>query len=63
MWDLKQAVGIMGTAQLGATLNDDETTAIVAFLQALTGKLPEVTVPVLPAETADTPRPTAEIKK
>jgi cytochrome c peroxidase len=28
---------------------------------SLTGLLPEVSVPVLPAETATTPRPTAEI--
>ena len=27
-----------------------------------TGKLPDVTLPVLPAETADTPRPTGEVK-
>jgi cytochrome c peroxidase len=63
VWDLKEAVAVMGTAQLGATLNDDETTAIVAFLESLTGKLPEITVPQLPAETATTPRPTAEVVK
>src|SRR5690606_37810229 len=32
VWDLKQAVGIMATSQLGADLNDDEVDAIVAFL-------------------------------
>lgn len=62
VWDLKQAVGIMGSSQLGAELSDDEETKIVAFLGALTGKLPDVTLPVLPAETADTPRPTGEVK-
>lgn len=57
VWDLKQAVSIMGTAQLGATLTDDEANAITAFLQSLTGEMPKVELPVLPAETADTPRP------
>ena len=62
VWDLKQAVAIMGTSQLGADLKDDEVTQIVAFLESLTGKMPEVTYPVLPAETAATPRPTGEVK-
>ncbi len=62
VWDLKQAVGIMGTSQLGAELNDEEVTQITAFLHSLTGKLPEITYPVLPPETADTPRPTGEVK-
>jgi len=57
VWDLKQAVAVMGTAQLGEELQDEEVDLIVAFLNSLTGKMPEVTYPVLPAETADTPRP------
>ena len=35
VWDLKQAVAIMGTSQLGAELNDEEVTQIVAFLESL----------------------------
>ena len=61
VWDLKQAVAIMGASQLGEDLSDQETDEIVAFLQSLTGKIPVVTYPVLPAETADTPRPSGEI--
>jgi Cytochrome c peroxidase len=61
VWDLKQAVAIMGTAQLGEELNEEEVDLIVAFLDSLTGKMPEVTYPVLPAETADTPKPTAQV--
>ena len=57
VWDLKQAVAVMGTAQLGEELQDEEVDLIVAFLNSLTGKVPEVTYPVLPAETADTPKP------
>lgn len=57
VWDLKQAVAVMGTAQLGEELQDEEVDLIVAFLNSLTGKMPQVTYPVLPAETADTPRP------
>lgn len=61
VWDLNEAVAIMGSSQLGEELNDEEVVAITAFLQSLTGKMPEVTYPVLPPETAATPRPTSEI--
>jgi len=61
VWDLKEAVTIMGEAQLGEELNEQEVVAIVAFLGSLTGKVPEVTYPILPAETATTPRPTGEV--
>ena len=62
VWDLQQAVQIMGEAQLGEKLSDEDSAKIVAFLQSLTGKMPEVTYPILPPETADTPRPTGEVK-
>ncbi len=62
VWDLKVAVQIMGESQLGEDLSDEEADQIVAFLGALTGDMPEVTYPVLPAETAATPRPTGEVK-
>jgi cytochrome c peroxidase len=62
VWDLKVAVQIMGTSQLGTEINDAEADQIVAFLGALTGKMPEVVYPVLPAETLKTPRPTGEVQ-
>ncbi|MCM2475605.1 cytochrome-c peroxidase [Rhizobium sp. CG5] len=62
VWDLKQAVGIMGVSQLGEAINDQESDKIVAFLESLTGRVPEVTYPILPAETDKTPRPSGEIK-
>lgn len=62
VWDLKVAVQIMGESQLGEDISDAEADQIVAFLGALTGKVPEVTYPILPAETAATPRPTGEVK-
>jgi cytochrome c peroxidase len=61
VWDLKQAVAIMGTAQLGETLEEKDVDLIVAFLGSLTGKAPDVTYPILPAETAATPRPVIQI--
>ena len=61
VWDLEVAVAIMGTSQLGTELNDDEVDKIVAFLGSLTGEVPQVTYPVLPTETLDTPRPTGEV--
>ncbi|PJE32214.1 Cytochrome c551 peroxidase precursor [Pseudooceanicola marinus] len=57
VWDLKVAVQIMAESQLGEELSDEDATSIVAFLDSLTGEMPEITLPVLPAETADTPRP------
>ena len=62
VWDLKVAVQLMGESQLGEDLSDEEADQIVAFLEALTGDVPEVVYPVLPAETAATPRPTGEVK-
>ena len=62
VWDLKTAVQIMGESQLGEDLTDDEAAKITAFLVSLTGEMPEVVYPVLPAETAETPRPTGEVK-
>jgi cytochrome c peroxidase len=57
VWDLEQAVAVMGTAQLGAKLTDDEVVTIAAFLRSLTGEQPVVEYPLLPLETAETPRP------
>lgn len=61
VWNLKQAVAVMGTAQLGEELKNEEVDLIVAFLDSLTGKMPEVSYPVLPAETDATPRPSGEV--
>ncbi len=57
VWDLEQAVAIMGSAQLGRELDGDEAGAIAAFLRTLTGRQPTVEYPILPPSTADTPRP------
>ena len=61
VWDLDQAVGIMGSAQLGQQLSDDETRTIVAFLKTLTGKQPVVEYPILPTHTAETPLPDVSV--
>ncbi|EIL99408.1 cytochrome c551 peroxidase [Rhodanobacter thiooxydans LCS2] len=57
VWDLRQAIAIMGSSQLGATLTDDEVGKIQTFLGALTGEQPVVTLPILPPSVATTPRP------
>ncbi len=57
VWDLRQAVAIMGSSQLGATLSDDDVTQIDAFLGSLTGDQPRVTLPILPPSVVTTPRP------
>ncbi|MCS7266556.1 MAG: cytochrome-c peroxidase [Geminicoccaceae bacterium] len=61
VWDLRQAVAIMGSAQLGRELNSEEVEKIAAFLESLTGTPPAVVYPILPPETASTPKPTAEV--
>jgi cytochrome c peroxidase len=63
VWDLKQAVAIMGTSQLGQELKPNEVDLITEFLHSLTGKMPPITYPILPPETAGTPRPSVEILK
>lgn len=57
VWSLEEAVAVMGTAQLGTELADDEVHSIVAFLKTLTGQIPEIRYPVLPPSTDTTPRP------
>lgn len=57
VWRLDEAVGVMGSVQLGAELTADDVEAIVAFLESLNGAQPDVRYPVLPAHTAATPPP------
>ncbi len=61
VWDLKVAVQIMAESQLGEEISDSSADEIVAFLESLTGEMPVVTYPVLPPETATTPRPSGEV--
>lgn len=56
-WDLKQAVAVMGEAQLGEKLTEAEIEEVTAFLTALTGEQPRVEFPLLPPSVATTPRP------
>lgn len=57
VWKLDDAVKIMGTAQLGATLNNDEVGKIVAFLKTTNGMQPKVVHPILPPNSDTTPKP------
>ena len=57
VWNLKEAVGIMGSAQLGIQLTDEDIDKITAFLRTLTGEQPKVEYPILPPTTDDTPQP------
>ena len=63
VWDLEQAVAIMGTSQLGEDLSDDEIKKITAFLKTLTGEQPKVDYPILPVETSETPKPELMVVK
>lgn len=57
VWDLKEAVAIMGSAQLGIKLSDTEINKIAAFLKTTTGVQPKIEYPILPAPSKDTPKP------
>lgn len=59
IWDLGEAVRIMGRIQIGQKLTNDDVDAIVAFLHSLEGKMPKeaLMLPVLPASTLATPKP------
>ena len=58
VWDLKQAVAIMGDAQLGkGALSEEDIEDITAFLKTLTGRQPRVVYPILPPSTDRTPKP------
>ncbi|AAV93648.1 cytochrome-c peroxidase [Ruegeria pomeroyi] len=63
VWELEAAVSIMASSQLGADLSEEETAAITAFLHSLTGEVPQVVYPVLPAETSGTPRPDGAVQR
>ena len=56
-WDLRQAVAVMGTSQLGTELTAQEIDNVVAFLDSLTGDQPKLEYPMLPPGVAATPRP------
>jgi cytochrome c peroxidase len=57
VWSLRTAVAIMGSAQLGISLTENEAEKIVAFLRTTTGVQPKVEYPILPARTERTPKP------
>ncbi|ABC22589.1 cytochrome-c peroxidase [Rhodospirillum rubrum] len=57
VWDLEQAVAVMGSSQLGETLSESDVKAITAFLTTLTGVMPKVEYPILPVSTRETPKP------
>ncbi len=57
VWNLKEAIEIMGETQLGVKLTKKEVASIETFLKALTGDKPTVEFPMLPARTDKTPIP------
>lgn len=57
VWDLKQAVATMAAVQLDAKLKDREIEDLTTFLKTLTGQIPKIEYPVLPAHTNETPQP------
>ncbi len=57
VWDLKEAIKVMGAAQLGAQLTAQEVDKIEGFLKTATGIQPKVEYPILPAPTDKTPKP------
>lgn len=54
---LGDAVQVMGRIQLGRSYSESDNRKIVAFLKSLTGRQPEIVLPVLPPSSDATPRP------
>lgn len=61
VWELPEAVRVMGRAQLGAQFTEGEVEAFVAYLGSLTGDQPTVVYPILPTHTTDTPLPDVSV--
>lgn len=61
VWKLQGAVQIMGSSQLGYELDSNESAIITEFLKSLTGNQPEVSHPVLPPSSNETPRPVSNV--
>jgi len=57
IWSLKEAIVEMGRIQLGVKISDKEAASIEEFMKALDGRMPEITIPMLPSSTATTPKP------
>ena len=55
-YDIKEAIAIMGETQLGKKLSKKQIDAIATFFKALNGKKPYIRYPMLPTETATTPK-------
>jgi cytochrome c peroxidase len=59
VWTLDEAVVLMGRHQLGVELPKQDVDNIVAFLNTLTGKQPQIVLPLLPPSGPHTPKPDA----
>ncbi|QCD44283.1 cytochrome-c peroxidase [Campylobacter mucosalis] len=57
IWSLKEAIKTMGSVQLGIDISDKEADSIGIFLKSLTGDMPKVEYPMLPASTDKTSKP------
>ena len=57
VWKLTDAIKEMGSIQLGIDISDKDAKSIATFFKSLTGKMPEVIYPILPAQSESTPIP------
>jgi len=56
-WDLKEAISVMGQSELGQKLSADETEKLTEFLKSLTGRQPQIVLPILPPSQPTAPHP------
>ena len=57
IWNLKEAIIEMGRIQLGIKVSDAQAASVAEFLGSLEGRKPDISLPMLPASTATTPKP------
>ncbi|PSM53145.1 periplasmic diheme cytochrome c peroxidase [Campylobacter blaseri] len=60
IWSLKDAIKGMGSIQLGIDISDEDAKKIETFFNSLTGRMPTIVYPMLPASTEKTPKPDLE---
>ncbi len=60
VWSLKEAIIEMGRIQLGSSITEKEASSIETFLKTLDGEKPALVMPILPASTDTTPKPSMD---
>nr|WP_320050411.1 cytochrome c peroxidase [uncultured Desulfuromonas sp.] len=56
-WTIDEAIEVMAWTQLDRRLSEQDGDDLEAFMASLTGEIPQITLPLLPPSTQQTPQP------